>query len=286
MMQPLFHARCSIVDLKVKGSIITELESKVLQMLLLRNRTIQTLDLSDNTDDQRENFAVFMQKFDQYCTVKYLTMDNMQPDMNNCIDVLGAALGRNTTIEVLNLRSNTIKHAAYAKFWEKMASNTSVKKISVEKTGLADKTMDKLVDYILSPNLKLIELDLSKNLITDVGVRTLCMGMMRNTTILTLNLEGNSIKADGCSAIKEYLSGNKTLLELSVAGNKINNDGIKNLCGFLKENETLKYLDISKNQFNDLGFHVFAKEVAHSHIHYLDISKNNITDEQSLVTLA
>ena len=51
-----------------------------------------------------------------------------------------------------------------------------------------DKTVEKLSGYIIQPNLKLIELDLSKNLISDTGVRTLCLAMSRNTSILTLNL--------------------------------------------------------------------------------------------------
>lgn len=168
------------------------------------------------------------------------------------------AVAKNTSIEVLNLRNNNIKHSSYVKFWEKMCFNTHLKKINVEKTGMKDQTLDSLVDFIISPSIKLIEMDLSKNLISDIGVRTLFLGMTRNTTILTLNLEGNNIKADGCNAIREYLSDNKTLQELSLAGNKINNDGIKNLCGFFTENNTLKYLDVGKNTFNDQGFEYFA----------------------------
>ena len=110
------------------------------------------------------------------------------PDLNNSIEVLGTALGRNKSIEVVNLRNNQIKSSAYGRFWQNLAKNKELQKISVEKTNMNDKTVEKLSGYIIQPNLKLIELDLSKNLISDTGVRTLCLAMSRNTSILTLNL--------------------------------------------------------------------------------------------------
>ena len=45
------------------------------------------------------------------------------PDLNNSIEVLGTALGRNKSIEVVNLRNNQIKSSAYGRFWQNLAKN-------------------------------------------------------------------------------------------------------------------------------------------------------------------
>jgi hypothetical protein len=51
------------------------------------------MDFSECIDDSKQSFSIFLSKFGATCTVRYLTMDGMLPDMSNCIEEFGEALG-------------------------------------------------------------------------------------------------------------------------------------------------------------------------------------------------
>jgi hypothetical protein len=163
--------------LKIKGVLFTTLEVKVLQFLIMRNTSITTMDFSECIDESRNNFSIFLQKFDAFCRVKYLSLDNMQPDLHNCAETLAEALSENTTLEVLNMRGNKIRNAPYSNFWTILRKNTHLKKINCSKTELNDKVVEKLGPCLEAPGLRLQDIDLSRNSISDVGMRALCLSL-------------------------------------------------------------------------------------------------------------
>jgi hypothetical protein len=55
-------------------------------------------------------------------------------------------------------------------FWENLCSNTSLLKISVAKTEINDSVVPSLTSYLGMPHNKVLDLDLSLNLITDRGI--------------------------------------------------------------------------------------------------------------------
>jgi hypothetical protein len=93
----------------------------------------------------------------------------------------------------------------YAAFWENLKGNTSLLKISLSKTDLSDRVLEKFVDYLQTPDIRLVDLDLSRNQITDVGLQNLCEGLAKNTTVKYLNLSQNMIKDIGLRFIVSYL---------------------------------------------------------------------------------
>ena len=109
----MLHQRGNINILKIRSILFTTLEVKVISYLLHKNKIIHTMDFSECIDDNRNNFQTFFHKFDGNCNVRFLTLDNMTPDLSNCIEALGIALGKNKIIEVLNMRSNRIKIVQY-----------------------------------------------------------------------------------------------------------------------------------------------------------------------------
>jgi hypothetical protein len=56
------------------------------------------MNFSECIDDSRSTFEQFMGKFDIFCNVRSLTLDSMVPDLSNCIEDLGKALGENTKL--------------------------------------------------------------------------------------------------------------------------------------------------------------------------------------------
>lgn len=126
---------------------------------------------------------------------------------------------------------------------------------------------------------------MSKNLITDNGLKILSQSLYKNRSIMYLNLGSNKLKESGMHEMAELLKVNRTLKEISFGGNMITNDGVATLAEFLPHNETLCHLDLSRNAFTDAGFDVFAKKLAFNDgLTFLDIAKNkDITDEGSLI---
>jgi len=68
------------------------------------------------------------------------------------------------------MRENRLKWIPYAAFWENIKNNTTLKKINVSKTDLNDRVIEPLCNMLCNPAVTLIDLDLSRNLITDGGL--------------------------------------------------------------------------------------------------------------------
>lgn len=105
-------------------------------------------------------------------------MDNIQPDLSNSIEILGEALSENVKLEVLIMRENKLKWVPYSNFWENIKGNTSLQKINVSKTDLSDRVLEKMCQYLLNPEVKLVDLDISRNTISDVGLQNLSEALL------------------------------------------------------------------------------------------------------------
>lgn len=64
MANGLLNERCRLASLKLKGIQFGQLEGKVMQFILMRNKSLQTLDLSQCSTDSPENLENVFCKFD------------------------------------------------------------------------------------------------------------------------------------------------------------------------------------------------------------------------------
>ena len=113
MCQAILNERCRLNILKMRGVLIGEIEGKIIQFILMKNKQIHTLDLSECKTEDATNFDYFVEKMNSFCNIRYLTMEKMQPDLSNNIETLGESLADNTKLEVLILRDNRIKWNHY-----------------------------------------------------------------------------------------------------------------------------------------------------------------------------
>lgn len=219
--------------------------------------------------------------------MRYLTLEKMQPDLSSNIETIGEALAENARLEVLILRENRIKWVPYQNFFAALLPNRSLLKINLQKTDLSDRVVEKLCKYLEQEDIALADLDISKNQVSDAGLKNLSAALHTNRSLMYLNASSNKIKDEGLEAFVELLKVNATLAEVALGSNIISNDGIAVLAQFLPHNSTLRHLDLSRNSFNDTGFDVFADALSqNSGLVFLDIAKNkDVTDEGSLVTL-
>lgn len=58
----------------------------------MKNKLLHTIDLAGCKVDNAENLDFFLQKLDKFSNIRYLTMENMLPDMSPCLEILSEAL--------------------------------------------------------------------------------------------------------------------------------------------------------------------------------------------------
>lgn len=80
-----------------------------MQFILMRNKSLQTLDVSQCSTDAPENLEYVFLKFDQFCNIRNLIAENLDADFNYFVESFGDALGLNTKIESLSLKENKLK---------------------------------------------------------------------------------------------------------------------------------------------------------------------------------
>ena len=93
MANGLLHERCKLGALKLRGISFNQLEGKVMQFILARNKSLQTLDISQCSTESPETLENVFLKFDSNCSLKTLVAENSSTDFNHFIEAFGEALG-------------------------------------------------------------------------------------------------------------------------------------------------------------------------------------------------
>ena len=109
----ILNERCRLNILKIRGLNIKQFEAKILQLILMRNKQLTTLDISHCKAVEEEAFSIFLQKFNDMCNIRYLTMEDLKPDPSTVVQDLGETLAKNTRLEVLIMKENKLKWTAY-----------------------------------------------------------------------------------------------------------------------------------------------------------------------------
>ena len=102
-------------------------------------------------------------------------------------------------------------------------------------------------------NSTLIEINLSGNGITDIGVEKLAEAIKVNATLQILDISCNTIHSSGMIALSNCLKINSKLSKLNISENNINDERVKCLTEGIKANKALKELNISKNLISKEG---------------------------------
>ena len=139
MANGLLNEKCRLLALKLKGIVFGQLEGKVMTFILMRNKSLQTLDLSECSTDSPEILDSVFSRFDQVSNIRTLIAENLVADFNYIVESFGEALGLNTKLEGLSIKGNKMKQSQYCNFWGLMAENKSLRKINVSATEITDR---------------------------------------------------------------------------------------------------------------------------------------------------
>ncbi|KAM6907991.1 NLR family CARD domain-containing protein 3-like isoform 2-T2 [Lycodopsis pacificus] len=150
--------------------------------------------------------------------------------------------------------------------------------------GLSETHCEVVASALKSDLSHLKELDLSNNILQDVGVKLLAAGLESpNCRLETLRLSYCRLSEEGCSSLDSALKSNPShLRELDLRYNlKLKDSGVKLLSGFLEsphcrmETLRLSHCGITEEGCSSLGSALKSKP---SHLRKLDLSGNNLKD--------
>ena len=77
MCSALLQERCRLNILRLRNIQITNLESKVIQYILMKNKQLNTIDFSNCRIDSPENLEFFLQKLGKDSYIRYLTLSGL-----------------------------------------------------------------------------------------------------------------------------------------------------------------------------------------------------------------
>ncbi|KEG10096.1 hypothetical protein DQ04_04181010 [Trypanosoma grayi] len=189
------------------------------------------------------------------------------------------------------------------------ANDSSLTKISLS-GGTGDEYCNdasvKLLCQSLLLNRTVTLLDLSRNVVGDLGLTSIAEMLMTNTTLTHLNLSENSISNRGVQRLCDALRTNASIQELDLSNNVINDDGVEGFIDVLKFNERLEKISLKKTGVSEkmstkiteaadlnkepsnLKGAVYRLQKGDTQLSKLDLSRENCTrplDDQSITTL-
>uniref|UniRef100_A0A669DXF3 NACHT, LRR and PYD domains-containing protein 12-like n=1 Tax=Oreochromis niloticus TaxID=8128 RepID=A0A669DXF3_ORENI len=147
--------------------------------------------------------------------------------------------------------------------------------------NLSERSCDALSSVLNSQSSSLKELDLSKNIVGDSGVKLLSAALQSpHCTLETLRLRSCGLSEISCDYLAAALKSNPShLRELDLSrNNNLQDSGVKQLCGFLENPqcrfETLRLMDSCLSTIS-CDYLAAALKSNPSHLRELDLSHNN-----------
>ena len=131
--------------------------------------------------------------------------------------------------------------------------------VNLNKAGVTDEQVDKLVAAIKANSVTGVHLDLEGNSVTDAGAAALATLLGESRGLASLKLGFNKVTADGAAALAEQLKHDSTLTLLELNYNSIEDVGAEALADALKENTTLTVVGLYKCRIGDDGLWALAE---------------------------
>ena len=201
---------------------ISESNSEYLNQILLNNKNIQNIKISNN---------------------KILGSSG--------IIGISSGIEHNPKLIKIDLTSCDIADDGAISLSNSLFKNLEIKEIILEDNKIGEKGTKSISDKLLGKtSLKI--LNLSHNKINSKGGFYIGQGLIDAQGIQNLLLGYNQIEDEGCEFISKGLEKNNSLVELNLENNNISNKGINSICKYLKNNHNLMKIILSGNKITEI----------------------------------
>ena len=227
-------------------------DTELIITMIKSNKTLQTLKLGNN------NFNMSNKKGGQrlaYALKNNTTLKRLDLNNNNMgdtqintddtqkekvvtvCDILAFSLKENKSLTELNIQHNKLNHLR-AHLLSIALKNSSINILNISNNLIGDLGAKWIADMLVD-NSNLETLKLGHNEIGDEGIKALANALKHNSTLLTLELNNNNFGRFGIIALATALKLNTTLLEINLEFNSLDELSDQSFLEVLNKNENL-----------------------------------------------
>jgi Ran GTPase-activating protein (RanGAP) involved in mRNA processing and transport len=244
----------TVTKLTIRKCVLSRENVQQLKAALRQNTALQYLDLTWSALGSA-GLAEIAPVLYRNTSIKALGLSyNVLSDIESA-NVLRELIRRNKTITSLCVAHNAFggNVAAAWSILEGVRSNTSLQQLDFAGCGLDNRGVSILANALVTRNASMLELDLTCNAITSVGVRALVDDNVDAVKTLTkLCLRENPVGSEGAIILADALGRNAmpSLKRLDLSVCHIDDDGFVALVSALEQNTSLQIIDFN---YNDIG---------------------------------
>ncbi|CCW63906.1 unnamed protein product [Phytomonas sp. EM1] len=267
---PYIRDSADIVSLNLSNVGINDNDLALLSQALSLNTSLRVLELANNTISFTGIQALFAAFQKKECNVEEINLANNDLADDSAALII-CVLRANPKIKFMNVNVNPrISEANFREIGGLTCINRAPPLLRSILVNLENNSQDSE------------EVDLSMQSVT---INDECLGLLSralryNTTVKKLNLSNNIIGDVGAFFFAEALSVNKTLTEAKLLNNSIGNRGVEKLCEVLYENTALKVLDLSNNVFGYDGVKDFPEMLrVNNSLRSVTMNRTRVPDE-------
>ena len=238
------HSNNSLLELNLSSSHIVIGLSEMMKGLH-ENTTLRKLILSDNCFDHIGATI---------CTLLKHNTTLLELDVSNCciykpdVEEIIEGLKVNKTLRSLNISGNRLYDDGVMYFSECLQINCTLKKLNLSNSGIYT---GKLIGTGIIQSLQ--QLNISKNIITDEAMQTICNYLGKNNTLLKLGMSSCRITSNGVAQMAAALKINSTLMKLDISCNQFGEVGVISIADSLQYNKTIQKLNLSATGMSSSG---------------------------------
>ena len=197
-------------SLKLKN--MTTEGGKLISEIVRTNKTLQRLDLSNNT-----------------------LFDDGAVTIN-----ISDGLKNNNTLLEINISHNNITNKGTKNITEAIQVNKILKKLNLSHNILSDDGAT-LISSCLKCNISLLELNISHNGITDKGTKEVAEAIEINSTLQNIDISRNHISVEGLVYFMKAVKNNCTLQVVNTTHNNVTRSGFRSIKRCIENLHQIKF---------------------------------------------
>ncbi|KAM9707958.1 uncharacterized protein ACNS7B_000408 [Menidia menidia] len=268
---------CRLESLRLVGCRLSETScASVVSALKSNPSHLTELDLSRNPISEcvMKELSSFLQS--PLCGLKTLSLSSCGISEEGCSSLASAVTSNPSHLKELDLSSNRPGDSGVKLL---MAALKDPHKLRLADCGLSESVCEAVASALKSSPSHLKELDLSRNMLRDSGVKHVSAGLESpNCRLETLSLSSCGISEEGCSSLASAVTSNPShLKELDLSSNRPRDSGVKRLMAALKDPHKLRLADCGLSE-SDCEAVASALKSSPSHLKELDLSRNMLMD--------